>query len=342
MIGRRGFDRRCCALVALVALLAWVSAGDAHAQPQSQRAQSQRAQSRQAQSQHESDRATASDGRRSTGGNRRSPSGETPTRTAVASVRASARAEAERHLATGRELYLQLDFPGAIEAMSRALAVSGAGAGQRLEAHEYRGASYLVMNDDSSAREAFGQMLRIDPYHALREPSGSPKIRSFVEGLRAEMVPDAALDPDAVFTAELPEAGRAGDTIAVRVTSAGISPTRVDVLHRSDEQRDWSRSALERRGEAHEGSVPAPATTGRLLLYAEARDKSGRVVGRAGEPHWPLEVAIRDELPQPLVRRWWLWTLVGVAVVGATVGLGVVLTQPERAPAGSLGRVELP
>ena len=257
----------------------------------------------------------------------------------------SAPEEAERHLGEGRALYLQLDFPAAIESMSRVLALSGATEAQRLEAYEYLGASYLVMGREAPAREAFEQMLRIDPYHALREPSGSPKIRAFVEELRAERVPDAALDPELELVVGVPEAARAGDTVSVEVRARGAEVASVRVRHRSDEEREWSATELAPRGEGRfEGAVPTPTTTGRMLLFAEARDGDRRVVGRAGEPHWPLEVDVRDELPKPLVRQWWLWTVVGVAVVGLGVGLGVGLSRPEQAPSGTLppGRVELP
>ena len=260
----------------------------------------------------------------------------------------SASTAAEAHLERGRQLYLQLDFPGTIDVMDRVLAISGASPAQRMEAFEYVGASQLVMDRPDAARTAFLQMLAIDPYHALQEPSGSPKIRAFAEALRREKAPDAALDPDLELTASAPEAARAASTVSVEVRAGGegaAAVASVRVRHRSDEEREWSATDLASRGEGRfEGELPTPTTTGRMLFYAEARDGVERLVGRAGEPHWPLGLDVRDEVPVPLVRRWWFWTLVGVAAVGLSVGLGVGLSQGERAPAGSLppGRVELP
>ncbi len=254
-------------------------------------------------------------------------------------------AEVEGHLESGRALYLQLDFPGVIDAMTRALAVPGASHRQRLEAYEYLGAANLVIDREAEARDAFERMLAIDPYHALREPSGSPKIRAFVEQLRRERVSDAALDPELELVVDAPEAARASATLPVAVEARGAEVATVRVHHRSDEEREFEATELAPAGEgAFEGEVPTPVTTGRMLLYAEARDGRGNLVGRAGEPHWPLEVDVRDELPKPLLRQWWLWTLVGVAVVGLGVGLGVGLSQGDQAPPGTLppGRVELP
>jgi hypothetical protein len=254
-------------------------------------------------------------------------------------------AAVERQLEVGRALYLQLDFPGVIDAMTRALAVPGASHRQRLEAFEYLGAANLVIDREAEARDAFGRMLAIDPYHALREPSGSPKIRDFVERLRRERVSDAALDPELELVVDAPEAARASATMPIAVQARGAEVASVRVHHRSDEERQWRATELAPAGEgAFEGEVPTPVTTGRMLLYAEARNGEDDLVGRAGEPHWPLEVDVRDELPEPLIRQWWLWTLVGVAVVGLGVGLGVGLSQGDDAPPGTLppGRVELP
>ena len=87
-------------------------------------------------------------------------------------------------------------------------------------------------------------------------------------------------------------------------------------------------------------------TTGRLEVYAQARDAARRVVARAGEPLVPLVVEIRERVedPTPLRRKWWLWTAVGVVAAGVALGVGVAVAGRETAPAGTLqpGRVELP
>ena len=110
----------------------------------------------------------------------------------------SARERVDRHLEEGRRLYRDLDFTGCVSAMNEALAVPGAHPAQRLEAYEILGAAYVVLDRPQNAEQAFREMFRLDPYHVVREPSGSPKIEQFVEELRARLVPDAALDPTAL------------------------------------------------------------------------------------------------------------------------------------------------
>lgn len=254
--------------------------------------------------------------------------------------------QAERHLADGRRTYRELDFPGCVDAMRRALNVPGVSAAQRLEAFEYLGAAYVVLDREAEAEAAFREMFRLDPYHRVREPSGSPKIERFVEGLRRQLVSDAALDPAVELRALLPAAARVDRPVPLRVEVEGPSSiVRVEARVRPDDQRDWQSVPLERVDEAaFEGDLPAPTERGNLELYTEGRDAEGRVVARAGEPLVPLVVPVRERDEVPLRRRAWLWTAVGVVVVAAVVGIAAAAAGRETAPRGTLppGQVRLP
>ena len=261
----------------------------------------------------------------------------------------SARARVERHLAEGRQLYRELDFTGCVSAMNEALAVPGAQPAQRLEAHEILGAAYVVLDRPRDAEQAFRAMFELDPYHVVREPSGSPKIEQFVEELRARVVPDAALDPTAHIEVTLPRATRADDATDVRVEALGRIASATIVL-RGDDETEWSRIEMERTSAGFEAVIPPRGRAGSLDLYVEGRDAEGRLVARGGEPLLPLTLQVRaaggreDPDETPLRRQWWLWTIVGVVVVGAAVGIGVGVSGADRAPAGTLppGRVVLP
>jgi hypothetical protein len=255
-------------------------------------------------------------------------------------------AEVERYLSEGRRSYRELDFPGTVDAMRRALNVPGVAPAQRLEAFEYLGATYVVLDREAEAESAFREMFALDPYHRVREPSGSPKIERFVEALRLQVVSDAALDPSVELRALLPAAARVGRLVSMRVEVAGPpSVARVEVRVRPDDERQWQQVPLRRvEGEVFEGELPAPEARGSLEVYAEGRDHQGRVVARAGEPLVPLVLPVRERDDIPLRRRPWLWVAVGAVAVAATVGIVVAAAGRETAPSGTLppGQVSLP
>lgn len=257
--------------------------------------------------------------------------------------------EAAQQLSEGRRRYGDLDFAGAIEALRRALAVPGSTDALRLEAYEYLGASYLVLEQRNDARSAFLEMLAIDPYHALREPTGSPKIASFVAELRAGVAADAALDPDVRVAVDLPRAGRVGRALRVVVrTTGGAVITRVRLRVRGQSDETWARFDAQRDGSEFVATIPPRSASDVLEVYAEARDTSERLVARAGEPSAPLSVEIRDNpraaASTAVYEQWWFWTVIGVVAAGAGVGIGLAATSGSDAPSGTLspGRVELP
>ena len=256
--------------------------------------------------------------------------------------------EASEQLGDARRRYGDLDFAGAIESLRRALAVPGTSAALRLEAYEYLGASYVVIERPDDARAAFLAMLTIDPYHALREPTGSPKIATFVAALRAEVAPDAALDPEVRVSAELPRAGRVGRPLRVVLRASG--PTAVETMRlrlRGQTDDAWQAVDAVREGATFVVTLPTRTSADVLELYAEARDARGRLVARAGEPSAPLSIDVRDvghPASAAIYERWWFWTAIGVVVGGAGVGIGLAVTSSDRAAPGTLppARVELP
>jgi hypothetical protein len=258
--------------------------------------------------------------------------------------RTSADGDARRHLDEGERLYSELDFVAAIEALRRALGVSGISDGLRLEAYEYLGAAYVVLEDEDSAREAFLAMLELDPYHIVREPSGSPKIARFVEGVRNRVVSDAALDPSVRLRLELPRAVRVREETVVAARIEGRSSIALlRLFFRGEADTEW------RSVDADDVSavvLPAQDVVEELELYVEARDANGRLVTRAGEPYAPLTVRVQSgpvDDGGSFLESWWFWTAIGGAVTVGIV-LGILASTSSSAPNGTLapGRVELP
>ena len=255
--------------------------------------------------------------------------------------------DARALLDEARRQYAELDFVACVETLNRALATPGLPDGFRAEALETLGAAYVVLDRQAPAREAFESLFRIDPYYTVREPSGSPRIARFVETVRARVVPDAALDPDTSVSLDLPRSARVGRPVHASVRTSGpIEVTRVTVLVRGEEEVEWTELEAARAAGVFTVEIPARTSTEELTLYAIARDAEGRVIARAAGPLTPLTLPVRerDEGGGSILEEWWLWALVGAAVVGAGVSIGVAASGPGQAPPGTLppGRVELP
>ncbi|MEM9193445.1 MAG: hypothetical protein AAGF12_30000 [Myxococcota bacterium] len=258
--------------------------------------------------------------------------------------------EARRFVEEGQRLYRELDFIAAVDSLERSLAVAGASDAVRLEALEYLGSAFVVLEREDDAREAFRRMFAIDPYRLVREPSGSPKISRFVEEVRASLVSDAALDPAVRVVPRLPRAIRAGTVRDIEVAVESSAPDRVlsvVAFVRTEDETTWQRVAGPSTSGTRFIELPAFDRPGEVELYLVARDPAGAVVSRAGSPQTPLLLSVRAGSPSEpstsVLETWWFWTLVGVIAVGTGVGLGVALSGGESEP-GTLppGRVELP
>ncbi len=80
----------------------------------------------------------------------------------------------------------------------------------------------------------------------------------------------------------------------------------------------------------------APFGTSKYKWYVEARAPSGVILARAGDASVPLESALHarsakaiptctpPQRAEPLRKRWWVWTSLGIAVAGVAVGSALV------------------
>ncbi|GAB5541456.1 MAG: hypothetical protein RLO52_09785 [Sandaracinaceae bacterium] len=262
-------------------------------------------------------------------------------------VAAAQDAEIGRLIEEGRARYRELEYLDAIDVLRRALASETATDAQRAEALEVLGATYVILDRDREARETFEELFAIDPYHPVREPTGSPKIARFVARVRAELVPDAALDPDVQLRAELPRAGRVGEDLPLRFrVSPPAAIRRVRLFWRGAEGQAWTGLDAAPEGDAtFTLTLPARPRSDQLELYALGRDESERVVARAGSPLAPLALPVTLEESGSVLTEWWLWTAIGGGVALAIVlGVALGVSSGQSAPSGTLppGRVELP
>lgn len=254
----------------------------------------------------------------------------------VALLLVSARAgavdrEVERLLADGRRLYSEMQYPAVVQAMRRALDVPGVSPVDQLEAYEYMGCAYVALQDETSARRAFRDLLVIDPYYVLREPSGSPKIREVFERARHEIAPDAALEPSLVLRISAPRRAVAGAPAEIRVEPSG-PVARMTLRTRPSGELSFERTPMTRSGRFFRGvlTLPDRERSYALEFYVEARNGRDGLIARGASPLAPRSIDVRGAATTSSSSAWWqspwVWVGAGAVVVGSVV-LGVVLAN---------------
>lgn len=236
--------------------------------------------------------------------------------------------EVDRLLADGRRLYSEMQYPAVIQAMRRALDVPGIAAVDQLEAYEYMGCAYVALQDETSARRAFRDLLVIDAYYVLREPSGSPKIREVFERARHEIAPDAALEPSLTLRIAAPRRANAGEPAEVRVEPSG-PVARMTLRTRVAGELPFGREAMTRSGRFFRAvlTLPERSRSYALELYVEARNGRGGLIARGASPLAPRSIDVRVAAAPDTSAWWqspWVWIGAGAVVVGSAV-LGIVL-----------------
>lgn len=258
--------------------------------------------------------------------------------------------DAQHLLEEGRRLYADLEYQDAEQTLTRALSIEGLPDAFRIELLETLGFVEVVLERESAARQAFERLFAIDPYFVVREPSGSPRVASLVESVRARVVSDAAIDPEVELRVDLPRAARRDGATEVRISVS--SPAVTSVVLEVRGEHDVAFQPLDGAGTGGQFvvSIPAMADSEELELYVEGRDARGRLVTRSGSPLAPLHLPVTGPAGGggggSIAEEWWLWTIIGVVVVGAAVGIGVGVgvSGEAQAPAGTLppGRVIIP
>jgi tetratricopeptide (TPR) repeat protein len=253
-------------------------------------------------------------------------------------------------MADGEKRYADQEYRAAIDIFQSVLADSTSTRDQRARAYEYIGLSWLILGKKQRAREAFEDLLSIDPHYTLSDPSHSPKLREFFEEVRATFVPgySRAAAGEAELEHSAPAhalAGRPVELIAVPTRNAQL--VKGVTLHwRRPGLVTFSAVSLRAEGGRFVASFTPPREPADYSLeyYLEAHDAKDRVVARVASPQSPIALPVTGnrEGPTAWYKRWYVWAAVGAVVAGVAIGATVAATA-EKAPDGSLppGKVTL-
>ncbi len=253
---------------------------------------------------------------------------------------ADERARVRARLAEGKALFDDQEYRKAIRTLAPIPHDPAADRAQRIRALELIGMSYLILGQEDRARDAFQDLLAIDPGYQLRDDTGSPKIRTFFDDVKNKYVP--GFDPNAVaeleYTAPRRATGGRRVEVDVRVVSGGGRVKEVVVKWRRPGLLDYGDAqALRIRGDHWRAKFRVPESKRAYAIdyYIEARDIAGGSIGRVGGPETPLTLRVGAGVVAvtPWYKRW--YTLAGAAVV-VGAGTALIVTSGDDAPTGSL------
>jgi hypothetical protein len=231
-----------------------------------------------------------------------------------------------RALAAAESLFDEQEYAKVVKTLRPALSDSSSTRAQRLRALELTALSQLILGDDVAARATFERLLDIDPGYQLRDESGSPRIKSFFDDVKREVVPGFQPDLAAELDHAAPPEAAAGRRleIDVRATAGADHVKEVAFFVRRRGDQDYVEVAAAFRGDARwrvrytpEASPDAYA----IEYYLEGRGLTGEPVARIASPEAPLSISITPgaiSRPKKWYRRWYTWAGVGTLVVGTT------------------------
>jgi hypothetical protein len=244
---------------------------------------------------------------------------------------AAAGASIDDSIAEGRKLFDAQDYAAAIEKLSPITRDVRATRSQRLAALEQIALAHFIRRDLASARSTFERILDIDPGYDLRDPSGSPELRTFFDDLKRELVP--GFDPQAGADLEhaAPRSATAGKSaeLDIKATRGGDQVFDVVVMTRRRGELGYHEKIAAPHGaDQWRARVKPPAARKPYVLeyYVEARGAAKEPVGRIGNPDSPLELPIAaGEGDRPWYGRWYV--IAGAAVVTGIAGAAIVASQ---------------
>lgn len=254
------------------------------------------------------------------------------------------------HLERAKVLYRKLQYNDVVKRLERALKIKGNTKGQLCEIHSLLGTVQVVLGNQEAARRAFKELLKIDPGYSL-DPGISPKILGLFQQVKRELAPPVTFSKKPrVFT-------QAGEYPRVQVvlSDQGKVVDRVELWCRDPKGKFRRKDMKSHSPGRYSGYLPVKAEEYpqgfELAYFIQAKDSEGGILAGQGSQAKPFVFTIPAippppkeepvEVSSPWYKKWWVWTAVGVVVVGVAVGAGVAASDSSDVPLGSLGELKL-
>ncbi len=266
--------------------------------------------------------------------------------------RAAVAQESERDigrlLEKGHRRFTELEYREAIRILAPIPHEATATTAQKVDALELIGISHLILGDEEQAGRAFGDLLAIEPDHALRFDDGSPKIRNFFDDVRRGDVRN--VDPSASVQIQhsAPQRAVGGKPFELdaRILAGADKAKDVVVRWRKRGRGAYAETGMrENKPGVWRAAINAPAAASGYVLdyYIEVRGIANSAIGRVGAPEMPLGLPVAAGSAASASHWYSRWYVIAGGAAAITLGAVLVFSAGEDAPSGTLdpGRVTL-
>jgi hypothetical protein len=250
-------------------------------------------------------------------------------------------------IAKGIQEYNDLMYEESVNTLSAALMRPGNSDAQLVEIYKYIGLNYLLIDKPDEAEGAFRNLLIIDETWGFDPATTSPKITTFFDEVKQRWIDEGKPGKDkpqakpVTIAHKVPDKGTKNEAINLKFTVK--DPDRLVV----------AVALLVRAGKSFTEIKPMPVDQpdvetvymatipGDLVnppsvdYYLQATDFAGNVLARRGDEDAPLRVNVPGEEKVSVAKKWWFWTIIGVAVAGIAGGVaGGVVAAKKRTNGG--------
>lgn len=262
---------------------------------------------------------------------------------------------ADQALAEVREMMLYARYREALPRAQAYLQRTDLTAAQRNLGLELLATLHIALRDSASATRVLNELYARDPRHQLSDADASPPVLSAFG--RARSSPPSAITV-AVENRTAALERRGPPRIAIQIGQGRDAVAEVRLRYRQGEDDTFATVVMGVGAEGvAEARIPVLDSSDAYTVeyFVELLAPSDAVLATLGGEREPLTLQVpaaalvAGESSGAIVAPaggedlWWLWTLIGVVVVGGGVAAGVGIAMSVGGPdGGSLGNIQLP
>ncbi len=247
-------------------------------------------------------------------------------------------------IAQGIQEYDDLMYEESVNTLSAALMRQGNTIEQQVEIYKYLGLNYMLLDKPDEAGGAFRKLLCIDEDWSFDTTTTSPKILTFFNSVKQTWIEEGkpgkagpVEGPKVSIGHKVPDMGIKGEPIHLQITveDPSLVVAGLFVFYKTTEgflAVKATPSVLPTTSTVYMATLPGDIVAPPAVdYYMQAQDAKGQVLAVRGDADAPLRVTVPSKEGGSVAKKWWFWTIIGVAVAGTAGGVagGVIAAKKK-------------